>query len=518
MMLYHWFDASVARYGSRTALEIAGECLSYRQLADMAEELAARICQDSQTVPDRIGLLAERNVLAYAGYLAIQRLGKSVVPLSAAFPEARTSYMLEASGTRLVLADPQVAPPCNDGIRLLPLEPALARRQTRTAVPPLADAPDAEAYLLFTSGSTGIPKGVPIRQGNVSAFLEAVQDRYGLAPGCRCSQCFDLTFDLSVFDLFAVWSAGATLVVPSRNDLLWPVRFVADNALTHWMSVPSAISRAKASGRLLPGSMPSLRHSLFCGEPLTWQQAQAWKKAAPGSAVTNLYGPTELTISCSDFALPPNSDDWPTTANGVLPIGQLYPGIEYAVLDPSGRPASDGELCVRGPQRFDGYLDPAANRDRFYLAPGAGTDSTVPRDRWYRTGDRVTTCGGVLGFLGRTDHQVKVNGYRVELGEIEATLRSLTGVTDAVVVPVRDSADALWLCAVCVAPDSTPARLRADLLCRLPDYMVPKRVLTVDLLPCNLNGKVDRRAIADLVRSVREHPVAPGPVDRQARS
>lgn len=474
--LYQRFAASVARHGNRTALEVDGASFSYSRLAEMAEALAARI---GESAPQRIGLLAERSVLAYAGYLAIQRLGRSVVPLNPAFPEQRTRHMLTASGAGLVLAGQRL--PRLDGIPVLAVDPTLLPKPS-DPLPQLSGALDAEAYLLFTSGSTGTPKGVPISQANVSAFLDAVNGRYGLGPGSRSSQCFDLTFDLSVFDLFAVWSAGATLVVPSRNDLLRPVRFVAGKELTHWFSVPSAISTAQAGGRLLPDSMPSLRHSLFCGEPLTSQQALAWKRAAPASRLTNLYGPTELTISCTDFALPDDPADWPVTPNGVLPIGLPYPGVEHTLID--------GELCVRGPQRFDGYLAPAANRGRFH--PDAAGD-------WYRTGDRVAVRGGVLTFLGRADQQVKINGYRVELGEVEAALRSLDGVTEAVAVAVEETSGTVALHAVCLAPERDPAELRAELVRGLPSYMVPRRVLTVGELPFNANGKVDRRAVADLV-------------------
>jgi amino acid adenylation domain-containing protein len=497
MMLYDWFAASVVRHGTRTAVEVDGVGHSYRQLADMAESLAARIVRESDTVPARIGLLAERSVPAYVGYLAIQRLGRSVVPLNPAFPEARTRHMVAASGAGLVLADPRSTVPSLDGVRTLTPDPAPDPAEL-PPVPPLADAPESEAYLLFTSGSTGTPKGVPIRHRHVSAFLEAVRGRYGLVPGSRCSQTFDLTFDLSVFDLFAVWSAGATVVVASRNDLLRPVRFVVDNALTHWFSVPSAISRAQAGGRLTPDSMPSLRHSLFCGEQLTWQQARAWKAAAPASTLTNLYGPTELTISCSDFVVPPDPADWPSSPHGVVPIGLPYRGLDHAILDGSGRPAAEGELCVRGPQRFSGYLDPMANTGRFHPEAEAG-DPVVAPDRWYRTGDRVTLRDGTLNFLGRTDQQVKINGYRVELGEVEAALRALAGVADAVAVVCHDTADALGLYAVCVAPDRDPTDVRAELARDLPPYMVPRRVLVVAELPRNTNGKVDRRAASALV-------------------
>jgi amino acid adenylation domain-containing protein len=511
MMLYHRFEASVARYGTRTALEVDGKRYSYRRLAEMAESLAAHIHAGSESAPQRIGLMTGRSVLAYAGYLAVQRLGKSAVPLNPAFPQERTRHMLAASGAGLVVAEPGLTVPDVAGVRVLAVDPTSVLDPPPAPPPPLVDAPEAEAYLLFTSGSTGAPKGVPIRQGNVSAFLEAVRDRYGLGPGSRCSQFFDLTFDPSVFDLFAVWSAGATLVVPSRNDLLRPVRYVADNALTHWYAVPSAISRAQAGGRLSPGSMPSLRHSMFCGESLTWQQARAWRDAAPASTLTNAYGPTELTIFCSDFTLPADPGDWPTTPNGVLPIGLPYPGLEYAVFDESGQPAAEGELCVRGAQRFDGYLDPEANRGRFHPAPPPEGDPAVPKDSWYRTGDRVTSTDGVPCFLGRVDQQVKINGYRVEPGEIEAALRSLPGVIVAVVVAVRETADVLGLYAVCVAPSSDPAGLRAGLVRGLPAYMVPRRVLTVDQLPCDANGKVDRRAVVELVRAALDRPVAPGP-------
>jgi amino acid adenylation domain-containing protein len=499
-MLYQWFATSARRHASRTALEVDGERFSYQQLAEMAEALAALICREMETVPGRIGLLAGRSVLAYAGYLAIQRLGKSVVPLNPAFPGTRIQYMLTNSGTGAVLADPRLRLAPGAGVRLMPVDPARLVDGSRASLPPLPEAPESEAYLLFTSGSTGAPKGVPIRQRNVSAFLKVVQDRYGIEPGARCSQSFDLTFDPSVFDLFATWSAGATLVVPSRNDLLRPVRFINDNGLTHWYSVPSVISRAEASGRLVPGSMPALRHSMFSGEALTARQARAWKGAAPASTLTNCYGPTEVTINCTEFTLPADPGDWPVTPNDVVPIGRPYPGLDCAVLDESGRPAPDGELCVRGTQRFAGYLDLAANHGRFHPEP-AVAGQPVPSSSWYRTGDRVTIQDGNLHFHGRTDQQVKINGYRVELGEIEAALRSLAGVTDAVVVTRHDATDVLELYALCLGPAPEPALLRAELADRLPGYMVPRRVLTVDHLPYNANGKIDRRAAADLVTS-----------------
>lgn len=507
-MLYRWFAESAAEHEDRTALEVGGEAISYGRLRRMAEHLAARLHTEHDVLPRRIALVVDRSVYAYVGYLAVQRLGRSVVPLNPAFPTSRTRQVLAAAGADLVLVGPGATSGPVEGVAWTPVDPAALDAPAPASAPDLRDDPESEAYLLFTSGSTGAPKGVPIRHTHVSAFLRTVLERYGTGPGDRCSQFFDLSFDPSVYDLFATWAAGATLVVPSRNDLLRPVRFVAENALTHWCSVPSAISTSQAGGRLEPGSMPSLRLSLFCGEPLTRQQALAWGRAAPGSTLVNSYGPTETTIVCSDVVLPADPARWPVTGDDVLPLGEPFPGVEYAVLDGSGHEVEEGELCVRGSQRFAGYLDPEENRGRFHPAPAATEPPDVTGDHWYRTGDRVTTRHGVLAFLGRTDQQVKVNGYRVELGEVEATLRALDGVTDVVVVAVAADVGPPGLYAVCRAPGRDPAGLRAELARDLPGYMVPRRVLTVDRLPSNANGKVDRRAAADLVRDALQGPAS----------
>ncbi|WP_342787010.1 AMP-binding protein [Streptomyces tailanensis] len=275
--------------------------------------------------PRRVGLLALRTLTAYAGYLAVQRLGATVVPLHPGFPPPRTAATAKAAALDCVLADPGHA-----GVEL-PV-PVLAADVTAPGHDP-EDAPDPDGardredarghagpddicYILFTSGSTGTPKGVPIRHRNVSAYLDHVTARYGIGVGDRLSQTFDLTFDLSVFDLFAAWSSGATVVVPDRADLLAP-RFVARERITHWFSVPSVISLARRLRGLAPGSMPTLRWSLFCGEPLTTDQAATWQAAAPDSVLENLYGPTELTLSCTQYRLPATPAD-PLPANGTV--------------------------------------------------------------------------------------------------------------------------------------------------------------------------------------------------------
>ncbi|RMI40629.1 amino acid adenylation domain-containing protein [Streptomyces triticirhizae] len=506
--LHDWFAASVAAHGDQPALEVAGERLTYAELNATAARLAARVVASHGSPPARVGLLAARSVTAYAGYLAVQRLGATVVPLGPSFPLARNAAVAEGAGLDLVIADAK-APAEADALPVPVLRAdASAEGPLRSGPVPephgLAAGPDDLAYILFTSGSTGRPKGVPVAHRNVAAYLGHVIPRYQLGPGARVSQTFDLTFDPSVYDMFAAWGSGAALVVPSAADLMSPVRFVNRTGITHWNSVPSVISIARRLRGLAADSMPSLRWSLFCGEALTLDNAGAWRAAAPDSVLENIYGPTEMTVTWTEFRLPRYPSDWPSPANGTVPIGRPYPDQEHLVLGEDGRPAEDGELCVRGTQRFPGYLDPAENAGRFYAydpagdAPATAYDGTEPlTDRhWYRTGDRVTRLDGELVHLGRIDHQLKIRGYRVELGEIESVLRQRPGVTEAVVLAVRGPDGELGLEAVVCADvplDTGP--LLAAVGERLPRYMVPRGVAVRDELPLNANGKVDRAAL-----------------------
>ncbi|GDY88173.1 hypothetical protein SAVCW2_73720 [Streptomyces avermitilis] len=373
-------------------------------------------------------------------------------------------------------------------------------------VPELPDArtgPDDIAYIIFTSGSTGAPKGVPILHRNICAYLGQVAPRYDIEPGSRLSQSFELTFDGSVHDLFVAWAGGGTLVVPMRSQLLSPVKTINSLRLTHWFSVPSLISFASRLGTLEPGSLPTLRWSIFGGEPLTLAAAREWRAAAPDSRLEVLYGPTELTISCTAYRFPDDLADWPKTPNGTAPIGTCYPFLDLLLLDADDRPSDSGELYVRGPLRFPGYLDPANNAGRFLTsAQHPATEEPLTDRHWYRTGDRVAMRDGHLVHLGRTDHQVKIRGHRIELGEIEAMLRQQPGVRDAIVLAVPASDGEPELEAAVSGTGCVPDRLYSALGDRLPPYMLPRRIAVLDQLPLNPNGKIDRRALlAELGRS-----------------
>jgi amino acid adenylation domain-containing protein len=378
-------------------------------------------------------------------------------------------------------------------------------------LPEYATRPDDVAYVLFTSGSTGKPKGVPITHSCVAAYVERNIARFEVGPGSRVSNTFDITFDPSIFDLFVTWGGGGTLVSPNRTDLLTPVEYLVNGRITHWFSVPSIVSVSANLGNLPTGLPTVLRHSIFIGEQLTYGQAAAWHAVAPQARIDNVYGPTELTVACTEYRLPADPADWPVTSNDTVPIGPVYDNLEHVIVGEDGREANDGELCVRGVQRFGGYLEPEHNRDRFLRADGErfvpSPATTVEPSYYYRTGDRVRWENAELVHLSRMDHQLKIRGYRVELGEIEAAIARHSGVTQAVVIAIAgdtgDSVELVGFYTGAAVPERQFVRWLRDFL---PIHMVPRKLLHLTELPLNANGKIDRAALrASAAPDLSEH-------------
>ncbi|BCJ67429.1 amino acid adenylation domain-containing protein [Polymorphospora rubra] len=505
--LYQRFAESAARHHDAPALRVAGHELRYAELLDRVERLATRLVTAHGRPPRTVGLCASRSLAAYVGYLATLRLAATVVPLGPAVPARRNRLVCASAGVDVLIVDDEGraggAELAADGRTVVELletaghawydEPGA--RWTGS----YAGRPDDIAYTLFTSGSTGTPKGVPIRHRNLGTYLSQAVERYQVGPGSRLSQTFELTFDPSVFDMFVAWLSGATLVVAGPGDTLSPVRYVNDHQITHWFSVPSVISLARRLRMLRPGCLPSLRWSLFAGEQLTLTQARTWADAAPASTLENLYGPTELTVTCTGYRLPGTRDGWPRTSNGTVPIGRPYPHLDGVLLDADGTAGDDGELCIRGEQRFDGYLDPAQNAGRFARPDGTATTGVVaapePAD-WYRTGDRCRWEDGELVHLGRIDDQVKIHGYRIELGEVESVLRQHPAVHEVVVLALPGDAGEVELTALYTSDGLDEATLAELVTQRLPAFMAPASYHHVEHFPVNGNGKIDRRRLA----------------------
>jgi amino acid adenylation domain-containing protein len=505
------FARSIEAFPERPALEVSGEKLSYAELGELAARIGAVIAERSPDgAPPLTAIYAARSATAFAGVLGALWAGHAYVPLNPHFPPQRCREMLLRSGCRTIVADEAGAEHLDELLEGIEDPPAVivpgVDGDLPAATPPVFPSEDAIAYLLFTSGSTGRPKGVGVAHRNAVAFIEAVAERYGIDENDRFSQTFEMTFDLSVFDMFVAWGRGACVCCPSERQLMAPSRFIRDSELTVWFSVPSLAAMMRKLRMLKPGNYPSLRWSLFCGEPLPAELAGAWAEAAPASVVENLYGPTEATIACTLHRYVPGESGG---ANGVVPIGAPIGATRTLIADPELREVeagADGELLIAGPQVTPGYWqDPEKTAAAFVTPPGCD-------EIHYRTGDRVrrpTEAGEPITYVGRMDHQIKVLGHRVELGEIEAALRDASGIDAAIAIgwPLTDSGTGGTV-AFLGSLDVDVATLRGTLAERLPEYMVPRRFELLEALPLNSNGKFDRKKMQAMLE---EELAAPSP-------
>lgn len=510
------FYESASKNPSSLALVVGNDCYSYAELANRARRTAGWLGQIPETAPGKVGILASRTIEAYAGVLGTLWSGSAYIPINPHTPEDRLIRILKMTNLDALIVDRAGLDLLSDKVleyapgRILcgagakppqsalnshrPIFTNMAELPDEGPVRPVPTADDALAYIIFTSGTTGTPKGVMIETGSVYQLVKVMQRRFGYRADDRVSQFFELAFDASVFDMFMTWHSGAALYVVPAEQLMAPGKFIKDNQLTVWFSVPATALVMQRLRMLMPGAFPHLRYSLFGGEGLPLLSAQTWAAAAPNSSVENLYGPTEATVMCTGQQLtePPNA----TPNRGVLAIGDAFEGFEAAVLDSALNPlpvTEIGELVVAGRQLARGYFnDPESTALRFPV---------LREKRWYRTGDLVfRDKNGAFHFLGRIDNQVQILGNRVELEEIEAHLREIieTDLVAAVAWPC-DGGRATGIVAFHCAPGVTRDKIRTEMKKRVPDYMIPQRVHRLDSLPLGSSGKIDRKELVRML-------------------
>jgi amino acid adenylation domain-containing protein len=485
------FHASAERVPNRVALEVDGQTFTYAELRERVRAVAATLGEHGAGA--RVAIFSRRSLDTYLGILGTLWAGGTYVPLNPTLPEDRLARMLETTRAKAIVTDSE---------NLARLTPRL--RRDAAVIVPSQLAPSAAtsprptevsqahvAYVEFTSGTTGFPKGVLVPSRAVEAFLSACRTLFPATELDRFAAMSEITFDLSVFDMFSAWDRGAALHVLPAGQVMMPLGFLQQRAITVMLTVPSTAAMLTRMKLLRPGALPDLRVSLFCGEPLPLTSAHAWAAAAPNSELHNIYGPTEATVACSHQRY---VGDATPSSRGIMTIGVPFPGTELAVLSENRSfvaARGAGELAIAGAQLADGYdQDDEKTAQKFV---------TVSGKRWYLTGDRAERdAEGRFFHLGRVDHQVKVLGMRVELEDIEAHLRQVfeTAGVAAVAWPTRNGSAEGIVAFVC-APDLAPQlpELRKRLRERLPAPMVPTAVHLVERLPLNANGKVDRAGL-----------------------
>lgn len=511
------FISSVDRCPDRLALEVGNDFLTYGALWDQAASLAATLQRCSPDFPALTAVYAYRTPVAYAGILAALLRGHGYVPLNPRFPIERTRLLLQRTGALSLIVDEegektlvQLLESCpteltvllpgrfsvSDLQQLMPQHRFVGSQELSRAAN-LKDCSvelDTVAYVLFTSGSTGVPKGVVVSHRNVSHLLRTMVSRHALNAQDRVSQFADLTFDPSVYDVFAAWECGACVCCPDVKALFNPAQFLLERAITVFQSVPSNASMMKRLGVLKPGRFPDLRLTLFGGEALPAELCRDWQVAAPNSIIENLYGPTEVTINSTAYRW--DKECTPRECeNGIVPIGSLLPGVRGLVVDEQLNQVPDGEkgeLLLAGPQRTLGYLH-EEERTRLAMVKPPGQS-----EFYYRTGDIVRRQIGrdYYFFYGRIDSQVKIFGMRIELGEIEAALREASGILDVAVIgwpviPTGVGGIIAFIGDTCADLQTIKSTLRE----KLPQQMMPREIRLMEKLPLNNNGKVDRLAL-----------------------
>ncbi|WP_461538106.1 amino acid adenylation domain-containing protein [Spongorhabdus nitratireducens] len=523
--------SAAKKYESRPALWAEGEYLSYQEVLQQA-------CSLAQVMPDtgegrageKVGVFASRTSSVYCSLLGVLLAGSCYVPLNPRFPLERLDFIVGRAGIRTLCVDSACEEKAAALLAVVKYECQVILLGCRGRLPAWAEElkgkhkfvladelPSPErwsapqslkvedlAYLLFTSGTTGQPKGVGVSHGNVGAFLDHMQQTWPLTTEDRCTQIYELAFDVSVNDIFSCWQAGACLYVVPETALLCPSDFVRKHELTCWGSVPSTLGFIKRFNRLKPDYLPSLRLSFFCGEALPVEMAVAWGATAPNSRVINLFGPTEATIAITSYELDRNQ----VPDQAVMPIGLPFDGQGAVVLNESGEEVTsgeEGELYLAGSQLVAGYWKDEEKTGQTFVEK---TVTGHPFNRWYKTGDIASDSQfqGLI-FHGRNDFQVKINGYRIELSEIEGVIRELVECSwlAAIPWPVDELTGAASGVVVWVSGESSEtADLKQVLkLCgnKLPSYMLPSAIYWMNTLPRNANGKVD---IAGLQAATRE--------------
>ncbi|HEX2187467.1 MAG TPA: amino acid adenylation domain-containing protein [Longimicrobiaceae bacterium] len=506
--LHGLVERQVERTPDAIAVVHEGGSLTYRELDARAEALAG-LLRDRGVGPEtRVGVCMERGPGLVAALLAVLKAGGAYVPLDPGYPAGRLAHMLADSAVPLLLAEEATAerlPRFGGEVVLVdgtpsppgPLSPQGGEGEN-------CSGPDTLAYVIYTSGSTGQPKGAMNTHGAIVNRLLWMQDEYGLGPDDAVLQKTPFSFDVSVWELFWPLLAGARLVLArpeGHRDPAYLSELIGRERVTTLHFVPPMLAAFLDAGD--PARCGSVRRVVCSGEALPFELQERFFARLPGAELHNLYGPTEAAVDVTYWACAPGRP---------VPIGAPVANTRVYVLDrrlepvPPGVP---GELHVGGAQVGRGYLGrPEATAEKFVPDPLSGE----PGARMYRTGDRARwRSDGQVEFLGRLDQQVKVRGFRIEPGEVEAALESHPAVRAAVVLAREDVPGDRRLVAYFTAEGEAPdtAGLRAHLAARLPEYMVPSAWVALEAFPLTPNGKLDRRALpAPEAGSGREY-VAP---------
>ncbi len=484
------FLGILKQFPDRNAFCIKEEFYTYRQFAEHISRIRMALKQ-RKIAGNIVGLVANVDLETYASIFSLWLEGMSYVPLNTDQPHERSMDIVRQVKANLIL-DSSVGT-CYPGDLVLSTKDLPYKEDCVGFDGTFSD--EELSYILFTSGSTGKPKGVAVTRRNISAFIKSFFDiGYIITEEDRVLQCFDLSFDLSVMSYLVPLLKGACVYVVPNDRIKYSYIFglMDDHKLTVALLVPSTLHCLRPYfGEI---ELPSMRYCLFCGEALHLDITSEWAKCVPFAIIDNVYGPTENTIFCSHYRYNRNGHN--KHVNGVISIGKSMTGGEMKIFGENDKESGAGELgelCLSGDQLIPGYLNnPDKNKDAFFIKENV---------RWYKTGDKCFfDSDGDIMFLGRLDNQAKIQGYRVELGEIEYYAKEFLKDRNAVAIVFDNQANlteiALIIESGCFVSDSLLRYMHS----KLPSYMIPSKILFTPALPLNINGKIDRNHLKELIK------------------
>lgn len=517
-LLPQLLTSAAERFPEAPAVTDPQGTLSYAELEEQANRLAHVLRNAGVSAGDRVGLWLPKSIRAIAGIYGILKAGAAYVPLDPFAPAARLAYIMRNCEIRYLVTGPEMAatwPKLLDagasastfivpGLRaeeMAGLHPGIRWEGQHALDAASPKAPDVTgidldlAYILYTSGSTGQPKGVMLSHLNALTYVRWCYQYFSATAADIFSNHAPLHFDLTILDIFTASMAGGQLVVVPPEVSVFPselAAFIERHGITVWYSVPSVLTMLLLHGNLTPGRLSSIRHMIFAGEVFPTKHLRSFMRLLPHAQFTNLYGPTETNV-CTYYRVPALPEDQMQP----IPIGRAIENVEVFAVTEDGRratPGEVGELYVRGTTVAYGYWGDPERTARGFVANPLGPAT----DRAYRTGDLVRQHDdGDYLFLGRRDHQIKSRGYRIEIGEIEATLHAHPLVAECVVIPIPDDVIGNRIKAYVVSKDPAVTEVELVRFCStlLPKYMIPEIFEFIEELPKTSTGKADRTAL-----------------------
>lgn len=494
-------------FPERKAFVFRDESVTYRELWNKSGNVAAWIKSMEVPAGTPIPIYGHKNIFMPICMVACTRAGHAYVPIDTSMPEDRVKFILDAVKSPIAINteegskfDKDIINVSKEEIEEIASDSFIASVKGAALTDNDSNAKDDVHYIIFTSGSTGKPKGVEVTTGNLESYLAWSETLVDREHGIFLNQA-PFSFDLSVMDTYTGLATGSTIACIDKamtEDVASAIDFVKKNKITYWVSTPSFSEICLGSKEFNGEDIPSLKKFLFCGEPLRNQTAKALIERFSGADVINTYGPTETTVCVTSVII----DNKIIEKETILPVGITKEGTTIYSIDEEGRrlaPLENGELVITGDTVAKGYFE---DKERTSAAFFVNEDGL----RAYRTGDLgYVTEEGMVYCAGRSDSQIKLHGYRIELGDIERNLSDLDFVDDAIVLTEMKNG-APYALTACIAQnagvDTSYKRrkwLRESLGERLPKYMVPKKIVFFESFPLTPNGKVDKKKIREEV-------------------